>query len=95
MTRIADRVHTHQGEIALIESRIAELHDEAIVELTLSDGRKLKGVVTVRPTVQTFRDQEGNEGINSLLRLDDLAQPGQTHYVWLDQVTDIFRIGSD
>ena len=95
MTKIVERVHTDQAGIAMIEARIAELDDESIVELTLSDGRKLKGVVTVRPTVQTFRDTEGTEGVNSLLRLDDLDQPGKTHHVWLDQVTDIFHMGSD
>ncbi|MET0580619.1 MAG: DUF3247 family protein [Pseudoxanthomonas sp.] len=95
MTKIVERVHTDQAEIALIEARIARLDDESIVELTLSDGSKLKGVVTVRPTVQTFRDADGTEGINSLLRLEDLDQPGKTHQVWLDQVTDIFHMGSD
>ena len=95
MTAIAERVHTRQDEIALIESRIVELPDEAIVEITLDDGRKLKGVVTVRPTIQTFRDTEGREGVNALLRLDDLEQPGHSHQVWLDEVREIFHMGSD
>jgi hypothetical protein len=95
MSSIAERVHTDQAEIALIESRIMELNDEAIVELSLSDGRKLQGVVTVRPSVQTFRDPDGREGINALLRLDDLHEPGKTHHIWVDQVTDIFPLGSD
>lgn len=95
MAAIAERVHTRQDEIALIESRIAELPDEAIVELTLDDGRKLKGLVTVRPTIQTFRDAEGREGVNALLRLDDLERAGHSHHVWLDQVREIFHIGSD
>lgn len=95
MTKIAERVHTDQGEIALIESRIVELNDASIVELSLSDGRKLRGVVTVRPSVQTFRDADGREGLNALLRLDDLHEPGKTHRIWLDQVTDIFPLGSD
>ena len=95
MTKIAERVHTDQGEIALIESRIVELNDASVVELSLCDGRKLKGVVTVRPSVQTFRDADGREGVNALLRLDDLHEPGKTHYVWLDQIADIFPLGSD
>lgn len=95
MTRIVERVHNGQEQIALLESRIAELPDEAIVEITLADGRKLKGVVTVRPTIQTFRDAEGREGVNSLLRLDDLDEPGNSHQVWLDQVSDVFHMGSD
>lgn len=95
MTSIVDRVHTDQHEIARIESLIARLSDESIVELTLDDGRKLSGLVTVRPTVQTFRDASGREGVNSLLRLEDPKQPGQSQQVWLDQVTDIFPLGSD
>ncbi|MEO8365040.1 MAG: DUF3247 family protein [Pseudoxanthomonas sp.] len=95
MTKIVERVHTRQDEIALLESRIAELPDEAIVEITLDDGRKLKGLVTVRPTLQTFRDADGQEGVNAVLRLDDLEQPGQSHQVWLDRVSNIFHMGSD
>lgn len=95
MTKIVDRVHTDQHEIARIESLIARLDDESIVELTLDDGRRLTGLVTVRPTIQTLRDADGREGVNSLLRLDDPQQPGQSQHVWLDQVVDIFLLGSD
>lgn len=95
MTQIAERVHTDQAQIALIESRIMELNDAVAVELSFSDGRKLQGVVTVRPSVQTFRDAEGREGINALLRLDDLHDPEKTHHIWLDQVTDIFPLNCD
>lgn len=95
MTKIIERVHTDQTEIALIESRIAELDDESIVEISLADGSKLKGVVTARPSVQTFRDAQGREGVNALLRLDDPDRPGRSHQVWLDEVTGIFRLGSD
>lgn len=94
MSSIAARVHHDPAEIALIESRITELDDEAKVEVGLSDGRKLRGTVTARPTVQLFRDAQGVEGVNSLLRLDDLDHPGQSHYLWLDQVQQITRIGS-
>lgn len=95
MGKIADRIYTDQGDIARLEARTTHLPAEAIVELTMDDGRKLKGLVTVQPTVQTFRNAEGQEGANSLLRLDDLQHPGQSHYLWLDQVRDIFHLGSD
>ncbi|MEP6906477.1 MAG: DUF3247 family protein [Pseudoxanthomonas sp.] len=94
MTKIAERVHHDQFEIAMIESRIADLDDAAIVEITMADGTHWKGTVTARPTVQTFRDAEGNEGVNALLRLDDLASPGKSHYLWLDQITDIRHLGT-
>ncbi len=94
MTRIASRVHHDQAEIALIESRIVDLDDAALVEVTLTDGTRCRGTVTARPTLQTFRDAQGNEGANSLLRLDDLQEPGKSHYVWLDRITDVRRLGS-
>ena len=67
---------------------------EARVELTLEDGGQLRGTVAVRPTVQTFRDMDGQEGTNSLLRLDDLDDPAHQHVVWLDTVAKVEPIGS-
>ena len=94
MTRIAERVHHDPAEIARIESRILELDDQAIFEVLLDDGLRLEGTVTVRPSIQTFRDAEGNEGANALLRLDDLHAPGQSHYLWLDRIAGLQRLGS-
>lgn len=94
MTKIVERVHAQPAEIARIESLVAELDDEAIVEVALEGGLHRKGTVTARPTVQTFRDAEGNEGVNSLLRLDDLEEPGKSHYVWLDRITGVRHLGS-
>jgi hypothetical protein len=94
MTKIAERVHQEQAEIAAIEARIGELDDEAIVEITLTDGTRHQGTVTARPTVQTFRDAQGNEGANSLLRWDDLEHPGQSHYQWVDRIAEVRHLGS-
>ena len=94
MTKIAERVHQDQAEIARLESLVADLDDEAIVEVLLTDGTRRKGTVVVRPTVQTFRDAQGNEGINALLRLDDLEEPGKSHYLWLDTVAEVNHMGS-
>ena len=94
MTKIAERVHQDQVEIARLESLIADLDDEAIVEVLLTDGTRFKGTVVVRPTVQTFRDAQGNEGVNGLLRLDEFAKPGTSHYLWLDTIADVNHLGS-
>ena len=95
MASTADRVYTRQQDIALIESLIVQLPDEAVVEITLADGSILKGVVATRPALQTFRNAQGQEGMNALLRLDDLDRPEHSYQVWLDQVARIVFLGSD
>lgn len=57
--------------------------------LLLDDGSRVGGTVSVRPTLQTFRDREEREGINGLLRLDDPLHPEQQHYVWLDRIGEV------
>lgn len=91
MTQPTD-VAVDQHDIARLESHVLELDDEARVELTLSDGSRIRGTVAMRPTVQVFRDANGAEGINGLVRLDDEA--GHAHMVWLTQVLDVTRYGS-
>ena len=94
MTNLHERVHGDQAEIAQLESLVADLDDEAIVRVTLADGSQHKGTVVARPTVQTFRDADGNEGVNSLLRLDDLEDAGKSHYLWLDTIVQVDHLGS-
>lgn len=94
MGQFAERVHTRQEEIAQIESRAVQLDGETWVALTLEDGTVVEGVVAVRPTVQTFRDPEGREGINALVRIDDASDEAVTHYIWLDSIREIRHLGS-
>jgi Na+/phosphate symporter len=94
MSKYAERVHTDPTQIAQLETLVTQLPSEARVLIELDDGRELRGTVPVQPTVQTFRDAEQREGINSLLRLDDLADPAQQHHLWLDQIRKITRLGS-
>ena len=92
MSQVADRVCTSAEEIARLEKLVTQLPDEARVELVLEDGTSLAGAVAVRPTVQTFLDPEGQEGINGLLRLDDAADPSRLHWVWLDRIREVRRL---
>ncbi len=94
MSQLAQRVHTHRDEIARLETLVTQLPSEARVELTLEDGGQLRGTVAVQPTVQTFRDMDGQEGTNGLLRLDDLDDPAHQHVVWLDTVAKVETLGS-
>lgn len=92
MSRIAPRIHTDPAQIARLESLLPQLEGETQVELTLQDGRRLLGTVAVRPTVQQFRNDAGDEGTNGQLRLDDYDTPVQQHYVWLDEIASVRRL---
>ncbi|HEY0333670.1 MAG TPA: DUF3247 family protein [Stenotrophomonas sp.] len=89
MGKYAKHVYTDPAQIATLESWVSQLDDELRVQVTLDDGTRLLGTVAVRPTVQTFRDEAENEGINGLLRLDDLDNPLQQHLIWLDTLREI------
>ncbi len=95
MSQLPPRVLTSRDELDLLERRVAELHDEAIVCVSLASGARIEGTVAVRPTVETFRDADGHEGHNALLRLDDRAAPDVPHYIWLSDVVDLERRFSD
>lgn len=92
MSRIAPRIHTEPAQIARLESLLLQLEGETQVELTLQDGRRLLGTVAVRPTVQQYRNDAGDEGTNGQLRLDDYDTPVQQHYVWLDEIASVRRL---
>ena len=89
MGRTAERVYTDDADIARLEGLMEQLPDEARVELLLADGSRVAGVVSVRPTVQTFLDPQGEEGINGVVRIDDAADPSQAHYIWLDVIREV------
>lgn len=89
MAKYAKHVYTDQAEIAALEAWVRQLPGEARVQLTLDDGSRLLGTVAVQPTVQSFRDESENEGVNGLLRLDDLDSPVQQHLVWLDSIREV------
>ena len=94
MARLAEHVYTEQRDIARIESWVEQLDDEAVVEIRLADGARVEGVVTARPTIQVFRDGEGREGMNAMVRIDDATDPMHAHYLWLDRIIDIRRTGT-
>lgn len=94
MSQLPPRIHRDRDEVAVIEDRILHLHDEARMRLTLRDGRVVAGTVSVRPTIETFRDADGEEGHNALLRLDDLDDPAVPHYVWVGEIVEMERLGT-
>lgn len=89
MSRVAERVYTDDADIARLEALVLQLGDEARVELLLVDGSTVTGAVAVRPTVQTFLDPQGEEGINGVVRIDDAADPSRLHWIWLDTIREV------
>lgn len=95
MTQLADRVHTDPEQIQRLRQLIERLPDAGLVDIVLVDGSRQSAVVTVRPSLQTFLDADGNEGVNAVLRLDDPQFDNGSRYLWLDEVLDIHPIHSD
>lgn len=92
MSRIAPRIHTDPAQIARLEALLPQLDGEWQVQVTLHDGRRLLGTVAVRPTLQQYRNESGDEGSNGQLRLDDYDNPVQQHHVWLDEIASVSRL---
>ena len=86
MAQHAERVHTRPQEIQRLEALCAALEEETRVVVTLADGARVSGVVLAKPGLQTFIDREGNEGLNAVLKLDDIGGMGVIRYFWLDDV---------
>jgi hypothetical protein len=92
MTQTADRVYTDPADIDRFRQLIGRLPDAGLVDIVLIDGSRQSAVVTVRPSLQTFLDGEGNEGINAVVRLDDPEVANGSRYLWIDEILDIHPI---
>jgi hypothetical protein len=88
MSRNADHVYSAPADIARLEARIASLRDDARVELSLRDGRVLRGVVAALPTLQSFYGPGDVEGLNGVLRLEEPlgGDASRVHDLWLDEI---------
>jgi hypothetical protein len=86
MGREADTIHTDKGTIERLQGLIHELRDNAKVLIHLQDGSTMRGVVAVVPTVQTFVDGDGTEGVNGVVKLIDNDRPDWSATVSLDTI---------
>jgi len=93
MSSIAERVYTDQADIQRLKATVETMPDEAIVEILLVDGNRIVGTVVSRPSLQTFLDPKGQEGINGHVRID-VRDTGQSMYVWLDRIAQVVTLGS-
>ncbi|MEO7199419.1 MAG: DUF3247 family protein [Dokdonella sp.] len=94
MTRRAPRVCTTQADVERVVALIAALPAHGHVVLWLRDGSSRTGVVSVRASVQVFRDPEGLEGMNAEITLECRDAPGGDWRLWLDQVERVEHLDS-
>ena len=92
MSRTAPRIHVEQADIERIKALQLALDAELVVELHMRGGATLVGTLVDRPTVQQFRDAQGNEGTNGQVRID--LGDGDIRDLWLDEVERFTRLGS-
>ena len=89
MTRRADRVHADRGRIERMAALCSHLDEEERVSVALDDGSQVTGVVLAKPSLQTFLDADGNEGLNAVVKLDDVDGSGRARSYWLDTVVEV------
>ena len=89
MSRTADRVLTAQRDIDRIEGLIVALQGQHRVRITLRNGDVVKGTVVERPAVQVFEDAAGNQGVNSVVRIDDPTAPPWQVDLWLSDIDQV------
>lgn len=94
MGKFAEHVYTDPAGIRRLESLIAELPTNGHVNLRLNDGSECDGVVSERPNVQLFVDDEYKEGINGVVRLERPDVPDWTRSVWLDEIREVEHLDS-
>lgn len=86
LARQAEHVYTDPASIRQLELLVEDLPGNGHVVLWLKDGSRCDGVVTVRPSIQVFRDGNECEGINATVQLERPDAPKWHRHVWLDQI---------
>ena len=94
MSSDAPHVVTDDAGIRNLEALVRELQGNSRVVLFLRDGSTCEGMVTVRPSMQVFRDHEGVEGSNAEVQLERPVTPTWHRRIWLDQVVRVEHLDS-
>jgi hypothetical protein len=90
MSREAPRVHVDPAAIARLEDVSTQLAQDSRVEIRMDDGSTMRGIVTLTPTVQSFYDPDGNEGLNAVARIE--RESGGNGYLWVDRISAVERL---
>ena len=77
--------------IAIVER---ESRKTVLAGFLLDDGSSCDGVVSVRPSVQVFRDPQGREGLNAEVQLERPDAPTWHQRVWLDRIQRVEHVDS-
>jgi hypothetical protein len=94
MGQVADRVYVLPEDIQRLQKWVEELAVNARVAIQLQNHDTIEGIVAVTPTVQVFRDPEGQEGINGVVKLIDTLRPDWDALVWLGDIEQIKHLDS-
>ncbi|MDQ2702415.1 MAG: DUF3247 family protein, partial [Pseudomonadota bacterium] len=96
MSRDAPRVHVDPVAVARLEQVAVQLPQDTRVEVELDDGSRLRGMVSMTPTVQSFFDADGREGLNGVARIecesDAGVATGHSRYLWLDRIGSVAQL---
>ena len=92
---MAPEVVVAPAAVSRIEQLVTELPTHARVRVTLRDGRIVTGTVAERPATQLFKDYDGSEGINSVVRLDEPEAPTWSVYLWLSEIAAVEALGAE
>ena len=94
MGQNAPSVLVREDDIDRLEALVHQLPANGHVVLLLSDGSSCDGVVSMRPSVQVFRDPQGREGINAEVQLERPDVPTWHQRVWLDRIRRVEHVDS-
>ncbi|AKU51077.1 MULTISPECIES: DUF3247 family protein [Xanthomonas] len=97
MSRYAPHVYSEQVQIATLEHWVSLLGGQERVRVELDDGSMISGTVAVRPSIQTYLDDQQREGLNGQLRIDQLDAAQEPHWIWMDRIVAVhpLPLGSD
>jgi len=90
MSRTAPRVHADKAVIDRMEALCDRLEQDARVAVQTDRGEWVRGIVSPQPTVQTFFDGDGREGLNGVVKIE--TGDGRDVYLWLDEVAFVEQL---
>lgn len=100
MSRVAPTVYRDPARISALQRLAMQLPHSARVEVTLDDGSRLRGIVSMRATIKAYFDPRGEEGTNGVVRIEversgsdmDAGPVAGSRYLWLDHIESVQRL---